>query len=93
MRLLMLVTILSMLALPAFAQGRPDGVGGGRPDGVGGGRPDGVGGGRPDGVGGGRPGTVRAAPIPLAGAGLPALGLALGAYALVRTRQRRKNRE
>src|SRR3954468_4921480 len=36
------------------------------------------------GVGGGRPHDVHPAPLPLAGAGLPALGLALSAYGLVR---------
>ena len=43
------------------------------------------------GVGGGRPHDVHPAPLPLAGAGLPALGLALSAYGLVRAARKRKN--
>jgi hypothetical protein len=78
MRFLMLAAILSMLALPAFAQS-----GGGNGGNNNGGNNN----------GGGRPGPVNPAPIPLAGAGLPALGLAVGAYALVRATQKRKGRE
>jgi hypothetical protein len=53
----------------------------------------GGGNGPPPGVGGGRPPFANPAPIPLAGTGLPALGLALGAYTLVRATRKRKNRE
>src|SRR4051794_31902433 len=50
------------------------------------------GGREPDfGVGGGRPPDVHPAPLPLAGAGLPSLGLALSAYGLVRATRKRKN--
>jgi hypothetical protein len=82
MRFVILATMLSVLAVPAFAQG-PHGNGNGPPHGVGGGGPH-------FGNGGGKPPFVNPAPIPLAGAGLPALGLVLGAYSLVRATRKRK---
>src|SRR3954462_6467594 len=91
MRFVILATMLSVLAVPAFAQG-PHGNGNGPPHGVGGGGPHfgNGGGGPPHGFGGGKPPFVNPAPIPLAGAGLPALGLVLGAYSLVRATRKRK---
>jgi hypothetical protein len=75
MRFVMLAAILSVLAIPASAQSYHAG-GNGPHFGNG---------------DGGRPHHVHPAPIPLAGAGLPALGLALSAYGLVRATRKRKN--
>jgi hypothetical protein len=83
MRFVILATILSVLAIPAFAQSSHGDGGKGTHFGSGGG----------SGRGGGKPHVVHPAPIPLAGAGLPALGLVLGAYSLVRATRKHKNRE
>jgi hypothetical protein len=89
MRFVILAAILSVLAIPAFAQSSRGGDGKGPQFG------SGDGGGRGGGRGGGKPHVVHPAPIPLAGAGLPALGLVLGAgaYSLVRATRKHKNRE
>jgi hypothetical protein len=105
MRLVMLAVILSALAMPASAQSSHGGgvwsyfgFGGSGPH-FGDGDRDGGrhfsddhgGRGRHFGVGGGRSHDVHPAPLPLAGAGLPALGLALSAYGLIRVTRKRKN--
>src|SRR3954469_17487467 len=77
---------------PHFGDGDRDGGRHFSGDHGGRGRHFGVGGrGRHFGVGGGRSHDVHPAPLPLAGAGLPALGLALSAYGLVRAARKRKN--
>jgi hypothetical protein len=107
MRLVMLAAILSTLAMPASAQSSHGGSvwsyfgfgGGGSGPHFGDGDRDGGrhfsddhGDREPHfGVGGGRPHDVHPAPLPLAGAGLPALGLALSAYGLIRATRKRKN--